>query len=383
MTAQSDSPTPTPAPQPPDTPTTAPAPQPLRSVHTSGFGLLLEELGISLLVSTYQAGKLVVLRGDGGVINTHFRAFNVPMGVACAGDRLAVGTAVEIWEFHNIPAVARKLEPAGKHDVCFLPRTSHVTGNVQIHEMAWVADELVFVNTRFSCLATRAPEHSFVPFWRPRFISALAPEDRCHLNGMGLRDGKVRYVTALGETDDPAGWRRNKKSGGVLIDVPTGQVIASGLSMPHSPRWYAERLWVLDSGNGGISVADEATGQLTSVAELPGFTRGLDFWGRFAFVGLSQVRETAVFSGIAIAERPERSCGVWVVDIVTGQVVAYLQFEDAVQEIFAVQVLPARFPDVINDSTALIADTFVLPDQALGDVTPALRDPAVRAAGTA
>ncbi len=367
----------------PDSPTSPPPPQPLRSVHTSGFGLLLEELGISLLVSTYQAGKLVILRADGGVINTHFRGFNVPMGVACDGERLAVGTAVEVWEFHNTPAVARKLEPAGKHDVCFLPRTSHVTGNVQIHEMAWVGNQLVFVNTRFSCLAMRAVEHSFVPVWRPRFITALAPEDRCHLNGMGLRDGQIRYVTALGETDDPAGWRKNKKSGGILIDVPSGEVMARGLSMPHSPRWYADRLWVLDSGNGGISLADPATGQLTSVAELPGFTRGMDFFGRYAFIGLSQVRETAVFSGIAIAERPERSCGVWVVDIVTGQVVAYLKFEDAVQEIFAVQVLPARFPDLINDNPALIADTFVLPNEALGDVTPALRDPAVRAAGVA
>lgn len=365
---------------PKDSAATVSPQEPLRSVHTANFGLLLEQLGITLLVSTYQAGKLVLLRADGGVINTHFRTFNVPMGVACDGQRLAVGTGMEIKEFHNVPAVARKLEPAGKHDVCFLPRTSHFTGNVQIHEMAWVGNELVFVNTRFSCLATRATEHSFVPLWRPRFISALAPEDRCHLNGLGLRDGQLRYVTALGATDDPAGWRSNKKSGGILLDVPTGEVIATGLSMPHSPRWHAERLWVLDSGNGSLSVADEAIGQLTSVAQLPGFTRGLDFCGCFAFVGLSQVRETAVFSGIAIAERPERCCGVWVVDIVTGQIVAFLKFEDALQEIFAVQVLPARFPDVINDNPALLADSFLLPDQALAEVTPALRDPAVRAA---
>jgi uncharacterized protein (TIGR03032 family) len=196
---------------------------------------------------------------------------------------------------------------------------------------------------------------------------------------MGLRDGKVRYVTALGATDDPGGWRRNKKSGGLLLEVPTCEVIASGLSMPHSPRWYHQRLWVLDSGNGGVSVADEATGKLTLVAELPGFTRGLDFHGRFAFVGLSQVRESAVFSGIAIADRPERFCGVWVVDIVTGQIVAFLKFEDAVQEIFAVQVLPFRFPDVINDNNALIADSFIIPDEALGDVTPALRPPPAHA----
>jgi uncharacterized protein (TIGR03032 family) len=355
---------------------------PLRSSHTSNFGPLLEELGISLLVTTYQAGKLVLVRSDAGVINTHFRSFQNPMGLAYDGERLAVGTALEIWEFHNVPAVARKLAPAGKHDACFLPRTSHVTGNVQIHEMAWVGDDLCFVNTRFSCLAGRAANHSFIPRWRPKFITTLAPEDRCHLNGVGLRDGQVRYVTAMGTTDTPGGWRENKKSGGVLLEVPSSQVIARGLSMPHSPRWHAGQLWVLDSGNGRVSIVDVNSGRLETVAELPGFTRGLDFHGRFAFVGLSQVRETAIFSGIAVAELPERSCGVWVLDTVSGQLLAFLKFEDAVQEIFAVQVMPGRrFPDVINDQNALIADSFVLPDEALAEITPALRDPAVRAAG--
>jgi uncharacterized protein (TIGR03032 family) len=372
--------------KPEPTPTaTAAAAQPLRSSHTRNFGPLLEELGAALLVSTYQAGKLVVLRSDDGVLNTHFRGFNVPMGLACDGERLAIGTRLEIWEYHNVPAVARKLEPLGKHDACFLPRIAHVTGNVQVHEMAWGSEasrererpepELWFVNTRFSCLATRAINHSFVPRWRPPFISALAPEDRCHLNGLGVRDGLVRYVTALGTTDSPAGWRADKRKGGVLLDVPSGEVIAGGLSMPHSPRWHDGRLWVLDSGNGRLAVVDEATGRLDTVAEMPGFTRGLDFHGRFAFIGLSQVRESAVFSGIAIAERPQRACGVWVVDTVSGQTVAFVQFEDAVQEIFAVQVLSGRrFPDVVNDNTALMADSFVLPQAALAEVSAPLRE---------
>lgn len=362
--------------------------EPLRSSHTPNFGPLLEEMNASVLVSTYQAGKLVMLRGDEGVLNTHFRGFNVPMGVACDGERLAIGARNEIWEYHNLPAVARKLEPAGKHDACFLPRASHVTGNVQVHEMAWAAlpgqgatggteaePELVFVNTRFSCLATRAVNHSFVPRWRPPFISALDPEDRCHLNGLGVRDGKVRYVTALGQTDSPAGWRADKRAGGVLMEVPSGEVIARGLSMPHSPRWYDGRLWVLDSGNGRLVVVDERTGRLETVAEMPGFTRGLDFHGRFAFIGLSQVRESAVFSGIAIAERKDRACGVWVVDIDSGHTVALVQFEDAVQEIFAVQVLAGRhFPDIVNDDPALLADSFVLPEEALTEISEPLRE---------
>jgi uncharacterized protein (TIGR03032 family) len=350
---------------------------PLRSVHTTSFPALLEHLGASILVTTYQAGKLVVLRADGGVLNTHFRGFSKPMGLALDRDRLAIGTTLQIWEFHNVPAVSRRLEPPGKHDAVYLPRSSHVTGDVQIHEMAWAGDELWFVNTRFSCLCTLDRRNSFVPRWRPPFITALSPEDRCHLNGLCLVNGQPAFVTALGTTDTAGGWRANKKNGGVLMAVPSGEILLSGLSMPHSPRWYGDRLWLLESGNGSIGYIDAASRQYRSIAEVPGFTRGFDFAGRFAFIGLSQVRETAVFSGLPLTERlKERTCGVWVIDITNGQTVAFVKFEDAVQEIFAVQVVPnIRFPDLINDNDALIADSFVLPDEALGAVPEALRFP--------
>ena len=351
-------------------------PSPLRSVHTANFGEILAQLEISLLVTTYQAGKLVILRSqpDGGV-NTHFRGFNKPMGLAAGRDRLAMGTALEIWEFHNVPAVAARLEPAGRHDACYLPRRSHTTGDIQIHEMAWCGAELWFVNTRFSCLCTPSDIYSFVPRWRPPFITALAPDDRCHLNGLGVVDGRPRYATALGGCDTPAGWRENKKSGGTLIDVAANEVLVRGLSMPHSPRWYADKLWMLESGVGGLGVVDLRAGKYEEVAQLPGFTRGLDFCGPLAFVGLSQVRETAIFSGLAITERPEeRNCGVWVVNIHSGQIIAFVRFEDAVQEIFAVQVLPGRLcPDILNDDRCRIADSFVLPDESLADVPEPLR----------
>ena len=210
---------------PPDpSPPTNDAP-PLRSVHTSNFSAILQELGVSVLVTTYQAGKLVMLRPDGDRLNTHFRGFSKPMGLAVEGDRLAIGTSVEIWEYHNAPAVAKVLEPEGTHDACFLPRSSVCTGDIQIHEMAWAEawrgesgirthqeSELWFVNTRFSCLCTRSNIHSFVPRWKPSFISALAPEDRCHLNGLCVVEGRPAFVTALGTTDTPGGWRSDKKS---------------------------------------------------------------------------------------------------------------------------------------------------------------------------
>ncbi|HEV3255738.1 MAG TPA: TIGR03032 family protein [Gemmataceae bacterium] len=313
------------------------------------------------------------------------------MGLAVQGNRLAIGTALEVCEFHNVPAVARKLEPAGTHDACFLPRCGHATGEVLIHEMAWVRSrsqgsgvrgqeaepELWFVNTRFSCLCTLDGVHSFVPRWRPPFITALAPEDRCHLNGLGVVNGQVRYVTALGATDAVGGWRAGKKNGGILMEVPSGAVLLRGLSMPHSPRWHQGKLRLLESGTGTIGSVDLAAGRYEPIAELPGFTRGLDFYGNLAFLGLSQVRESAVFSGIPLTERlSERTCGVWVVDVTTGRTVAFLKFEDAVQEIFAVQVLPqVRFPDLINDDSRILSDSFVLPDDALSQLPASLRAP--------
>ena len=352
----------------------------LRSVHTTSLPQLLHQGGLSFLISTYQAGKLIVVRADGDVANTHFRTFDTPMGLAFDRGRLAIGTRLDVREFHNQPEVARGLEPAGKHDAAFLPRHHISTGQIAIHDIVWVGDELWAVNTRFSCLCTLDPRYSFVPLWRPRFVTALAPEDRCHLNGLGLRDGKPRYVTALGETDAAGAWRENKARGGCLIDVPSGEFIARGLSMPHSPRWHNGKLWVLESGAGSLAVVDEATGKLETVALVPGFTRGLDFAGPYALICLSQVRESAMFSGIPITDRlqvEERKCGVWVIDTRSGAIVAFLRFEAGVQEIFAVQVLPGmRYPDVLTEDQTSVANSFMLPDEALADVPPRSAGPA-------
>ena len=354
-------------------------PEPLRSVHTSNMSGLLNELGISLLVTTYQSGHLVMLRPDGDVLNTHFRIFEKPMGLAVDRNRLAIGTSMQVIEFHNLPAVSARLDPPNTNDSVFMPRVSHWTGDIQIHEMAWVGDgddsDLVFINTAFSCLCKRSDTFSFEPIWRPSFITKYMPGDCCHVNGLAVRDGQIPYVTALGETDEPGGWRANKKDGGLLINVDANEIVMRGLSMPHSPRWYDGRWWLLESGTGSFGTMDPEKGTYEPIVELPGFTRGLSFCGPLAFIGLSQVRETAVFGGIPIAERAleERACGVWVVNINTGEVVGFVKFEDAVQEIFAVEVLPGTQPDLINHDKNIIASSFELPDAALADVPKDLR----------
>jgi uncharacterized protein (TIGR03032 family) len=344
-------------------------PTAFRSVYTQSLPQLLDRLGGTLLVSTYQSGRLIAVRADGASLNTHFRAFPSPMGIAVGRDVLALGTQRHVWEYRNQPEVGRKLPPPGRHDACFLPRTAHITGDIRIHELAFGTDGLWIVNTRFSCLCGLDGEHSFVPRWRPPFVSGLAPDDRCHLNGLAMVDGRPRYLTALGATDAPQGWREAKAHGGVLLDWPSGEIVARGLSMPHSPRWYQDKLWVLESGKGEIGVVDLATGKVQTVAQLPGFTRGLAFAGPYALVGLSQVRESNIFGGIPLTERvQEKLCGVWLIDTRSGQIAGFLRFEGLVQEIFDLQLLPARWPEIAEPDSDLLAGAFTLPAEALAEV---------------
>jgi uncharacterized protein (TIGR03032 family) len=286
--------------------------------------------------------------------------------MAVQGPRLAIGTGHTIEGFWNQANLVDRVDPERRHDAVYVPRSTIQTGDVAIHEMEYDADgALWFVNTRFSCLATQDIAHSFEPAWRPEWITGLAGEDRCHLNGLAMVDGRPAYVTALARTDTPGGWREHKGTSGVIVEIATDRVVAEGLSMPHSPRWHDGKLWVLQSGLGTLSTVDPATGSITQVAELPGFTRGLAFIGRYALVGLSQVRES-VFAGLPITSRAdERNCGVWVVDTQTGAIVGLLRFRGAVQEIFDVKVLPGiTWPTMVSDPDVL-ASSFVLSPAAM------------------
>jgi len=313
----------------------------VRHEDTHSLPPLLSQLGVSLLVSTYQAGKVVVVGVAGDELTLAYHNFERAMGLAVKPDCVAVGARAQVWFLRSAPEIAPRVEPANIHDACFLTRSSHFTGEVQAHELAFSGDELWVVNTAFSCLCTLDGRNSFVPRWRPPFISALAAEDRCHLNGLAMTDGVPKYVTALAETDTPAGWRPNKVKSGCLIDVTSGKTVAGGFAMPHSPRVHGGRVWMLHSGAGQLVQIDPTNGKSQTVTELPGYTRGLALYDRFAFVGLSKIRETSTFGGMPIAERQrELKCGVGVVELTSGRLVAHLEFVTGVEEIFDVQVLP-------------------------------------------
>jgi hypothetical protein len=379
-------------------PPAAPAAVEFRYTQTDGFPTLLQQLGASLVITTYQANKLLVARAAGTGLSMLVRTFDRPMGLAVDGPRLALGTRKEVWFLRNAPDIAPRIEPAGHHDACFIPRSSHITGDIGVHDIAWanarrqesggrnqgtrvrdqsgptpdffltpdsclLTPELWLVSTRFSCLATLSSEYSFVPRWQPPFISALAAEDRCHLNGLAIVDNEPRFVTALGTTDTRDGWRSDKARGGCILDVPSGAFVSRGLSMPHSPRWHDGRLFVLESGTGGVVIVESATGRRETVTELPGFVRGLALSGPYAFVGLSKIRKTSAMDGVPLAQRREQlKCGLAAIDLRSGATIAFLEFQTAVEEIFDVQLLPGlRFPEVIGFQQETIQHTFVVP----------------------
>lgn len=343
------------------------------SVYTKHVPEILKQLNISLLISTYQAGKLIIARPeiDKGSLNTHFVGLPKPMGMAVQGNRFAIGTKHEIIEYKNVPGAAPKVEPHNSHDACFIPWLRHTTGDVDIHEMAYDhKDRLWFINTKFSCLCTRDDNYSFQPEWRPWFISGYAPEDRCHVNGLAMLEGKPKYVSSLGVGNSRGAWRENKAFGGTIMDIENNKFVIEGLSMPHSPRIYQDKLWVLESGRGSLAYVDLKTGKLETVCELDGFTRGIDFVGDIAFIGLSQIRESNTFGGLPITERlKERICGVWIVNIKSGQILGFLKFEGSVQEIFSVQAIRGvHFPAVLDPMDKLVDSTYVLSDETLSEV---------------
>lgn len=308
------------------------------------FTSWLLEQKLSLGFTTYQAGKLflVGLQPDGR-LSVFERTYNRCLGLWSNGQTVWMSSLYQLWRFENV--LAPGTSSAG-HDRLYVPQVGYMTGDLDIHDLAVEASgRVVFVNTLFGCLATISETHHFVPLWKPPFLSRLAAEDRCHLNGLALEHGKAKYVTAVSQSDVPDGWRDRRHDGGCVIDVESSEIIATGLSMPHSPRVYRDKLWLLNSGTGYFGFIDRATGQFEKVPFCPGYLRGLSFHGDYAIVGMSKSRASKTFSGLALDENlkasdAEARCGVQVIDLKSGDVVHWIRIEGVVSELYDVVGLP-------------------------------------------
>ena len=319
--------------------------QPLLRITTSRqFISWLADMQASLALTTYQTGKIIFIGlQPNGKLSVFERTLERVMGMTATRETIWLATLYQVWRFRNVMTLGQMHEG---YDAVYIPRESRVTGDVDVHDMAIDADgRPVFVNTLFNCIATVDEQHSFRPLWKPRWVSKLAPEDRCHLNGMAMLDGKPRFVTAVSRSDVQDGWRDRRQSSGVLVDVESDEVIVEGLSMPHSPRWHDGKLWLINSGTGFLGTVDLEAGRFEPVAFCPGFARGLAILGDWAVIGLSHKRENRTFQGLDLEENLSRHdadtrCGLMVVDLRTGDAPHWLRFEGVVRELYDVDMIP-------------------------------------------
>ncbi len=295
---------------------------------------------ISLVFSTYQANKLFFIgQSQEQRLSIFERTFQRCMGLWATSETIYVSTLYQIWRLENSLGTT---ETYKNYDRLYIPQLAFTTGDLDVHDVALdSAGQIIFVSTLFSCLATTSSTHSFKPLWKPNFISKLAAEDRCHLNGLAMKDGQPAYVTAVSQSDVHDGWRQFRQDGGLVIDVQTQEIVAQGLSMPHSPRWYQGRLWLLNSGRGEFGYLDDS--QFHPICFCPGYLRGLAFYEDYAILGLSKPREKS-FTGLPLDERltklkTEARCGLCVVDLKRGDIVHWLDIDGVITELYDVAVL--------------------------------------------
>lgn len=309
-----------------------------------GLRQWLVDNSTSLAVSSYQSGRLIFVGAmDNGTVSIHQQRYDRVMGLCWTPNRLYLAARQFVWRLEDISGAAQ--QPPSSFDVVLAPRDAHSTGNIDVHEMAVdQAGRLIIVNTLYSCLATLDRAHSFRPIWKPSFISQLAPEDRCHMNGLGMLDGKPKYVTAVSQTDVADGWHGRPLPRGVIIDVETDRVVTDELSMPHSPRVVNGRLYALDSGRGFLVDVDIKTGRPSDIAFCPGFLRGLAIHGNYALVTVSKPREGG-FTDLPIEREMNLRfatpmCGVLIIDLRSGDIVEWVKIEGDATELFAVELMP-------------------------------------------
>jgi uncharacterized protein (TIGR03032 family) len=309
-----------------------------------GFGNWLIRNNCSLAFSSYQTGQLFLVGMlPNGQVSFHQQNYMRAMGLHATPQRLYVGSLFQIWRLENVLAPHERAN--NDFDRLYVPRNAQTTGDVDVHELnVDKAGRVIFVNTKFSCLATMSVTHGFKPLWKPPFISRLAAEDRCHLNGLAMEDGSPAYVTAVSRSDMINGWRDRRHEGGVLIDVRDDRIVTDQLSMPHSPHVTPEGIYLLDSGRGMLARVDPQSGAKTDIAFCPGFLRGLAIHNGHAVVTVSLPRDGA-FAGLALQDELKKRdgepwCGICVVDIRTGDLVEWIRLTGAIKELFDVAVIP-------------------------------------------
>ncbi|MBQ4837781.1 TIGR03032 family protein [Pseudoalteromonas luteoviolacea] len=363
------------------------------SEYSENFPKILQALGISLVVSSYQSHAVMLLRSRADALSCSVKKFVRPMGICVSEDRFLVSTVNRIVNFKSsdmsrdsvcrgelddLDSLASKLQDEERDtssfkqlreeqisaikqcDKLFTERSSLTTGTLNTHDIAWGDEGLWVVNSSFSCLATVSSESGFTARWKPHFISELKAEDRCHLNGMAMQNGRPKYVTTFNTQDSQDSWRTEQN--GTLIDVDSNEILLSGLSMPHSPRCDDGLVYLCNSGLGEVISYNPDTREVSTVCTLPGFTRGLSFFGDLMLVATSQVRASKVFSDIPLTAahtQTDTVCGIWIVNKHNGQTLSKLQFKGDVSQLYDLSIIPnSTFPEMVSGDDAISAHLY-------------------------
>lgn len=314
-------------------------------VNTPNIAKLFNERKLSLFVTTYQAGRVLLFTSPTGEkLSMLMRKLPRSTGIALGKKQLAVASSKEVWFFGAANNIRGKEgeHDLSKHDLVFLPRRSHVTGYIDSHQIFWHGGELFVVNTLYSCLCRLHEDWSFTPIWKPSFISKIIGEDRCHLNGVCTDQSGPRYATALGKSDTIEGWRESKADSGILIDMRAQEIICDTLSMPHSPYLINDQVVVLESGTGQVVSVDINSGAKKTLTKLNTFLRGIAFHEDLCFIGMCKAREKKSFGGLPLQDDPETDaqCGISVRHLPSFEEIGFIRFEGGVEELFDIVVLP-------------------------------------------
>jgi len=369
------------------------------STATDNFAKILKALNISLAVTSYQSARLILVRSDGETIDTNLKAFPRPMGIYADENHITLGTFNQVLEFKRADDILESIKNGSldntgnfstkvlekdkekmqelkeqrdeeiaevrKADALYLPRDSLTTGMINIHDIAWGDEGLWVVNSTFSCLSTLSPDNSFVARWKPKFISKLVPEDRCHLNGMAMLNGKPKYVTTFNMEDSRDSWSEGRIDYGTLIDIDTDEILIEGMIMPHSPKVYKGEVYVCESGLGVVWRYNPITKEKAQVVKLQGFTRGLYFYGGVMFVGLSQVRASEIKTPSPISTMyDETYAGVWMINLEDNTEIGHIKFDGDVDQIYDIAIIPdSTMPELLNVNSSLTRHIFDFRDE--------------------
>lgn len=276
------------------------------------------------------------------------------MGLAFDMDqcRLAVASQSSVDVFGSSLVLSRNYPERRDHyDRIFIPQSRYYTGFVDTHEIAFGDEGLWTINTKFSALTLMSDHLHFETKWQPPFVSGLFPEDRCHLNGMAMKDGKPRFASMFSQTDEVNGWKDGPKNTGLIMDIETNEVLVDGLFMPHSPVYYDDQIYFLQSGTGQVMKLDLASRKVSQVADMKTFVRGLEVIGDFLVVGTSVLREKSTSFGQLPISDMDTYCGVFILDRHTGENCGGLTYTSIIKEIFTVKVLPqTMMPAIMTEN---------------------------------